>query len=102
METSSVTRRSVLKGMAAASLLSSTALATTTTSARDYRLVAKPASIPLVGAPHPETTVWAYNDMVPGPEIRVPQGSRISIALRNELPEGTTVHCHGIDRKSVV
>lgn len=55
-----------------------------------------PAKIPIVGPPHPETEVWAYDGRVPGPEIRVPQGSRLRLAFTNKLPEPTTIHCHGI------
>jgi plastocyanin len=45
------------------------------------------------------TTVraWAYNGQVPGPELRVREGDRVRITLRNELPVGTTIHWHGVD-----
>ena len=92
---SAVTRRCALKGIAAASLLPSVATASERP-ARDFRLVAKPASLPLVGTSHPDTAVWAYNGSVPGPEIRVRQGERIRITLDNALQEDTTLHCHGI------
>jgi FtsP/CotA-like multicopper oxidase with cupredoxin domain len=65
-------------------------------STRDYRLVARPARSHLVGPPHPETAVWAYNDTVPGPEIRVRQGERVRITVENQLGEETTVHWHGL------
>jgi FtsP/CotA-like multicopper oxidase with cupredoxin domain len=39
---------------------------------------------------------WAYNEMVPGPEIRVNVGDRVRIVLHNELPAPTTVHFHGL------
>lgn len=39
---------------------------------------------------------WAYNDMVPGPVIRVTEGDRIRIILHNRLPESTAVHFHGM------
>ena len=39
---------------------------------------------------------WAYNGIVPGPEIRVPNGERVRIRFTNNLPEETTVHWHGI------
>jgi FtsP/CotA-like multicopper oxidase with cupredoxin domain len=41
-------------------------------------------------------TAWAYNGTVPGPEIRVNQGDRVRIIVKNLLPEGTTVHWHGL------
>lgn len=39
---------------------------------------------------------WFYGDRYPGPEIRVCEGERLRIAVENRLPEGTTVHWHGI------
>ena len=44
----------------------------------------------------PKTSVWCYNDVVPGPEIRAPQGSRINIVVENALDQDTTVHWHGL------
>ncbi len=60
------------------------------------RLVAAPGRAPLVGPPHPETTVWCYGGGVPGPDIRVRQGERLRVVLENRLPEETTVHWHGV------
>jgi FtsP/CotA-like multicopper oxidase with cupredoxin domain len=42
-------------------------------------------------------TVWAYNGTVPGPQIRVNEGDRVRIIVTNHLPEGTTVHWHGLE-----
>jgi FtsP/CotA-like multicopper oxidase with cupredoxin domain len=95
MEALSTTRRHVLKGMAAASLLPTAALSAGN-QMRDFRLIPGPGTVPLAGAQHPATAVWAYNDMVPGPEIRVRQGDRIRITVENALPDDTTLHCHGI------
>jgi FtsP/CotA-like multicopper oxidase with cupredoxin domain len=39
---------------------------------------------------------YAFNHQVPGPRIRVTQGDRIRIRVKNELPEPTTVHWHGL------
>ncbi len=47
-------------------------------------------------APGQSYTAWAYNGTVPGPEIRVAEGDRVRIVVRNLLPEGTTVHWHGL------
>ena len=41
-------------------------------------------------------TAWTYNGTVPGPELRVPYGARIRVVVRNDLPEATTVHWHGL------
>jgi len=40
---------------------------------------------------------WAYNDQVPGPQIRVREGDRVRIVLHNELPESTSIHFHGLE-----
>ena len=38
---------------------------------------------------------WTYNGQVPGPDIRVTEGDTLRVTLRNNLPEGTTIHWHG-------
>lgn len=40
---------------------------------------------------------WAYNGQVPGPQIRVREGDRIRINLRNDLEESTAIHFHGLE-----
>ncbi len=50
------------------------------------------------------TEVWAYRDSgsadavasVPGPLIETALGDRLVVHLRNALPEGTTLHWHGL------
>ncbi|TDW25227.1 multicopper oxidase [Rhizobium azibense] len=46
----------------------------------------------------PDVTVeaYAYNNQVPGPTLRVTEGDRVRINVRNDLPESTTVHWHGL------
>ena len=39
---------------------------------------------------------YAYNGMVPGPQLRAEVGDRIRIILTNELDEPTTIHSHGL------
>ena len=39
---------------------------------------------------------WTYNGMVPGPEISVNVGDKVKLVLKNELPESTSLHLHGI------
>jgi len=39
---------------------------------------------------------WTYNGVVPGPEIRVTEGDKIRVIVKNELPESTAVHWHGL------
>lgn len=40
---------------------------------------------------------WAYNEQVPGPQIRVREGDRVRVILHNQLPESTAVHFHGLE-----
>jgi FtsP/CotA-like multicopper oxidase with cupredoxin domain len=40
---------------------------------------------------------WAYNDQVPGPQIRVREGDKVRVILHNQLPESTAVHFHGLE-----
>ena len=39
---------------------------------------------------------WAYGDAVPGRELRVTAGDMLEVAFRNDLPETTTIHWHGL------
>ncbi|MCL1870365.1 MAG: multicopper oxidase domain-containing protein [Promicromonosporaceae bacterium] len=38
----------------------------------------------------------AYNGMVPGPTLRADVGDKVQVVLKNELPESTVIHWHGI------
>jgi FtsP/CotA-like multicopper oxidase with cupredoxin domain len=38
----------------------------------------------------------AYNGSIPGPTLRVPQGARITVDVRNDGDVETTVHWHGL------
>lgn len=40
---------------------------------------------------------WGYNRQIPGPEIRVNEGDRVRVIVKNNLPDATSVHWHGID-----
>jgi plastocyanin len=39
---------------------------------------------------------WAYNGMVPGPQIVVDVGDNVQVELTNNTPLGTDIHWHGI------
>ena len=41
--------------------------------------------------------VWGYNGSMPGPTIEVNEGDRVRIIFKNNLPEATTVHWHGLE-----
>jgi FtsP/CotA-like multicopper oxidase with cupredoxin domain len=63
---------------------------------KDYRIAAKSATANLTGDGYSDTAVWAYEGIVPGPELRVRQGQPVRITVVNKLDEDTTVHWHGI------
>ncbi len=39
---------------------------------------------------------WTYNGVVPAPTIRVDVGDKVRIVLRNDLPQSTVMHLHGL------
>ena len=39
---------------------------------------------------------WAYNGQIPGPILRANVGDKIRIVLKNDLPESTSLHLHGV------
>lgn len=47
-------------------------------------------------APGQTVMAFAYNEQVPGPEIRVHRGDHIKVVLLNHLPQPTTIHWHGV------
>ena len=44
-----------------------------------------------------EVRLWGYNGSMPGPTIEVTQGDRVRIIMKNELPEPTSIHWHGLE-----
>jgi FtsP/CotA-like multicopper oxidase with cupredoxin domain len=40
---------------------------------------------------------FAYNGQVPGPQIRVTEGDRVRVILRNNLEQSTVIHFHGVE-----
>jgi len=89
-------RRDFLKSSAAAAVWTATGprlRALAGPPAREILLAASPVTVDVGGR---AVTTWAYNGRVPGPEIRVRQGERLRIVLRNDLPQPTTIHWHGL------
>jgi len=48
-------------------------------------------------APGKVIKAMAYNGQIPGPELRLREGERVRIVLKNSLSEPTTIHWHGVD-----
>jgi FtsP/CotA-like multicopper oxidase with cupredoxin domain len=44
-----------------------------------------------------QTKVWTYNGSTPGPTIEAKVGDTVIVHFRNDLPEETTVHWHGVE-----
>ncbi|HET9494770.1 MAG TPA: copper oxidase [Chloroflexia bacterium] len=67
-----------------------------------FELTTKPIRWPILkanGDDVPEdvvVTAFSYNGQVPGPLIRVTEGDKVRVVLKNELPEATTIHWHGL------
>ncbi|MAT41365.1 MAG: copper oxidase [Anaerolineaceae bacterium] len=59
-----------------------------------FELVTKPVKWQIIQDVF--VTAWTYNGTVPGPMIRVTEGDIVRILIKNELPEPTTIHWHGI------
>jgi len=62
--------------------------------ALEYTLEARPVWWRIFGKQR--VAAWAYNGIVPGPTIRVRNGERIRIRFKNNLPDETTIHWHGV------
>ena len=86
------TRRQVLGGLAA----SSAVLALPARAVGAAPLIAQVADMQLLPEEYGRTKIWGYNGTMPGPEIRVAQGSRVQRQLINDLPQATSIHWHGI------
>lgn len=46
--------------------------------------------------PGTTTQVWTYDGSLPGPLIRAKVGDRLIVHFRNNLPEATSIHWHGL------
>ena len=60
----------------------------------EVTVTAAPTQVSLL--PGKKTAVYAYNGRVPGPTLEVHEGDRVIVHFRNELPEPTTIHWHGL------
>lgn len=56
-------------------------------------LTAKQSTVDLGG---PRVRTWTYDDSLPGPLLRAKAGDFVQVTLKNQLPDDTTVHWHGI------
>jgi FtsP/CotA-like multicopper oxidase with cupredoxin domain len=61
---------------------------------KEFRLVAQPVKREF--APGMVVNAWGYNGATPGPTIEGVEGDRVRIFVKNELPEWTAIHWHGM------
>lgn len=59
-----------------------------------FELTARPVRWPILKDVY--VTAWTYNGTVPGPMIRATEGDRVRVTLKNELPDATSIHWHGV------
>ena len=69
---------------------------TATFASKMTALTAQPASVRIAPPEYPETKIWAFDGLSPGPEIRVSQGSRVERRFLNKLDVPSSIHWHGI------
>ncbi len=60
----------------------------------EVNLTARVAAIEVL--PGTTTPLWTYDGKLPGPVIRAKVGDQLVVHFKNELPEPTTIHWHGL------
>lgn len=48
-------------------------------------------------SPGNKVSAYTYNGMVPGPTMMVNPGDKVAVEMKNDLPQSTATHFHGID-----
>ena len=64
-----------------------------------FELTAEPVTVQfpdMMGMQHKPIYTWGYNGSMPGPTIEVVEGDTVRILFKNNLPDPTTVHWHGL------
>jgi FtsP/CotA-like multicopper oxidase with cupredoxin domain len=73
--------------------VSSVAPRSSTGIVRRLTLRAQPITLDLAGT---DVQTWSFGDSVPGAPFRATAGDRVVVDFRNDLPEATSVHWHGL------
>lgn len=89
-----VTRRGFMLGGTAVAAAAASGCSRVAARADDIQLTVEAGRARLT--PNVSTSVLGYGGQVPGREIRIRQGDRLRVNVKNELTEETTVHWHGI------
>lgn len=61
---------------------------------KEFHLIAEPVRREFTAGLN--VNCWGYNGVTPGPTIEAFEGDRVRILVTNKLPEGTSVHWHGM------
>ena len=64
-----------------------------------FSMTAAPATWRLEGS-DAVLDAFAYNNQIPGPLLKVKQGSTVFINFTNQIPMNTTIHWHGLRHKN--
>ncbi len=92
-----MTRRNLLKGMASLAAMPVVARPRFGHAGKSLDVLEPMfGKVQLLPAAYPATDVWGYGGKVPGPEIKITQGSRVHRRLVNSLVQPTSIHWHGI------
>ena len=90
-------RRNFLKACLITPLLAATPELTLANARAPLTLTASKTSKRLVpGDEYKDASVWAFNQSLPGPELRFKKGDTLSVDFLNQLDEGSSIHWHGI------
>lgn len=88
------------RGFLATSLAAAVAPAAFLRSARGedgvVELTARPFEKSIPGGDAPASLLWGYQGQTPGPLLRARQGETLRVRFRNELPEPSSIHWHGV------
>lgn len=63
---------------------------------RAVEFTAAKSQVKILSGSQGSTEVWSYNELIPGPVLRIRQGQRVQVVAENKLDQGTTMHWHGI------
>lgn len=63
---------------------------------RVFQLQAQVFEQQLETFPYHTAQVWGYNGSTPGPTAIAYEGEKLRFVIKNELPDGTTLHFHGV------
>ena len=68
--------------------------ATPSGTVKEFDIVAAETEVELLDGK--KLKVWAYNNQVPGPTLRIRLGDTLRVHFTNKLPQETTIHWHGV------